>query len=490
MTRLSRWVLFICPAAVAVAMVVPASASIAVAAKAATTTTVAASVTSSSYDSPVTITAHVTSAAGTPTGSVTLADASNGSILATPALSGGTVTFTTAALAPGTRKIMARYNGSTHFARSSSAGLSIPVTLADDGVATAYQIDPGHDGFQARGWPNPTTLFFQKWNVALGGDTEVSYPLIAGGRVFVTVSQLLPYGSNCCGTVMKALDAATGRTDWFAYVKGVMSHATLAYDGQRVFALNPDGTLTAYAAATGRVIWSKRLTGQISFIAPPTAYDGIIYVSGAGNGGTLYAVSEASGAVRWTAPVENGDGSSPAVDNSGVYLSFACHQDYRFNLRGRLVWHKDAFCQGLRGSTPALHGNRVYMRGDRDYPLIFSKSSGTDVGSFVSDTPPAFYSDMYLLQHGKLAAASQISGGTSGRWTFGDGTLILPPVAAGGYVYAASRAGNVYAVETFSGQQVWTVNLGATVIGGPETGMAIGGGLLVVPTGSTLTAFG
>jgi len=333
-------------------------------------------------------------------------------------------------------------------------------------------------------------LFFEKWNVTLGRDTEVSYPLIAGGRVFVTVSKLLTSGSSCCATTVEALDAATGGSDWFAYVNGAMSNSTLAYDGQRVFVLDRDGTLTAYAAATGRLIWSKRLTGQISFIAPPTAYDGIVYVSGAGNGGTLYAVSEASGAVRWTAPVENGDGSSPAVDNSGVYLSFACHQDYRFNLRGNLVWHKDPGCQGLRGSTPALHGSSVYVRGDRDYPLILSKSSGTQVGSFVSDTPPAFWSDMYLLQDGKLAAASQANGGTSGRWTFGDGTLILPPVVAGGYVYAASSAGNVYAVAPSSGQQVWTDNVGTSVTGGPETGMAIGGGLLVVPAGSTLTAFG
>ena len=76
------------------------------------------------------------------------------------------------------------------------------------------------------------------------------------------------------------------------------------------------------------------------------------------------------------------------------------------------------------------------------------------------------------------------------RLSIGDGTLILPPVVAGGCLYAASSAGNVYAVAPSSGQQVWTDNVGTSVTGGPETGMAIGGGLLVVPAGSTLTAFG
>src|SRR5260221_13931729 len=309
---------------------------------------------------------------------------------------------------------------------------------------------------------------------------------MAGGRVFVTINQ--PLSSGGCCTSVQALDAKTGSTDWGAQVSGTMASSTLAYDGQRVFVLSRDGTLIAYAAATGSVIWSKRLTGQISFMAPPTAYNTNVYVSGAGNGGTLYAVSEASGAVRWTAPVKNGDGSSPAVDNSGVFLSFACHQDYRFSFHGTVMWHKDPGCEGLRGSTPALHGSRVYMRGDGDYPLIYDKASGTQLSSFVSDAPPAFFSDMYLLQGGKVADASQTGGGTLGRWTFGDGTLVLPAVVGGSYVYAVSRGGGVYALDSSTGNQGWTGNVGGRVNGGPTPRMGARHKILVFPAGPTPTA--
>ena len=97
---------------------------------------------------------------------------------------------------------------------------------------------------------------------------------------------------------------------------------------------------------------------------------------------------------------------------------------------------------------------------------------------------------MYLLQGGKVAQASQTGGGTLGRWTFGDGTLVLPAVVGGSYVYAVSRGGDVYAIDSSTGNQVWTVNVGVRVNGGPTAGMALGDNLLVVPAGSTLSAFG
>ena len=70
---------------------------------------------------------------------------------------------------------------------------------------------------------------------------------------------------------------------------------------------------------------------QWSFTAPPTAYDGMVYLSGASYGGYVYAVSEADGRVRWEGTVANGDKSSPAVDDSGAYVSYDGQQDHQFN---------------------------------------------------------------------------------------------------------------------------------------------------------------
>ena len=62
-----------------------------------------------------------------------------------------------------------------------------------------------------------------------------------------------------------------------------------------------------------------RRTRKVSFGS------GIVYVGGAGSGGTLYAVSESAGNVLWTASVQNGDNSSPVKASSagGVVTFYA-----------------------------------------------------------------------------------------------------------------------------------------------------------------------
>jgi outer membrane protein assembly factor BamB len=332
-----------------VALSGPAAASVTATptqAAATTTTTLSSSRVSASYDSRVTLTAHVTAVAGTPAGSVTFADSTNGSILATKTLSSGTASFTTAALAPGTRRIVTRYAGNSTFAASTSPAVSIPIAAAGS-VAVGYQINARHDGNQNHGQLRASSLT-KKWRVDLVNG-YVSYPLIAGGRVFVVTQD---------GGLF-ALSAADGHTEWRA-----PNIETITYDGQNVFALANSGTLTAFTASTGNKLWTIQRPHQGDFTAPPTAYDGVVYISGSGVGGSIYAVSEADGRLRWEVHVLNGDASSPAVDDSGVYVSYAEHQDYRLRLDGTPVWHYAPSGEGAGGSTPALHAGSVYTRGD------------------------------------------------------------------------------------------------------------------------------
>jgi outer membrane protein assembly factor BamB len=451
----------------------------------ATKITLTASATSVTQDSWVTFRARVAS----PAGSVTFSDASNGSILGTSKLVGGTATLKTAALAPGTRRVVARSGGTT------SAALAISVARAGSDAVT-YQIDPAHDGSQALGAPHASTLI-RKWRVRLGGGGgslagagEVSYPVIAGGRVFVTVENTQTYGTH-----LYALNASTGAKDWSVALGGTYGFSALAYNGRVLFALNYDGLLTAFSASTGHELWATQMPDQWSFTAPPTAYDGVVYVSGAGYGGYVYAVSEADGRVRWEGTVENGDKSSPAVDDTGAYASYAGQQDYRFSLRGKLVWHHTTCCEGGGGSTAVLHGSHVYARGAHDTPVILSKSAGRSSGTFASQTAPAFDNkNMYTLDNGHLVAVD--ASGSPDRWSFGNGTLVTAPVVAGGAVYAGSSTGRVYAVSATTGKQIWT-GVAGSVIDGPDeqnadvlVGMAVGGGLLVVPAGNALAAFG
>ena len=438
-------------------------------------------------DSWVTFTAKVSSAHGVPGGGfVSFTDRSNGSILDTARVRKGKATFRTAALATGSRRIVAHYLGGAKYAKSTSAVLGVSVTQAGS-LATAYQIDARHDGDQT-GSPLHANGLTKKWSRTLGGssDVDVSYPIIAGGRVFVTVENAVGNGAK-----LYALNASTGATEWSVGL-GVLPG--LAYDGQRLFALDSDGVLTAFVASTGRQVWSGQIPGQSSFRAPPTAYDGVVYVSGSGLGGTVYAISEADAFIRWAFSVENGDDSSPAVDDSGAYVSYVCQQDYRFTLSGHGGWHRSGNCEGGGGSTAVLHGNSLYARGDAiDSPIVLSKFTGRSVGSFAGTTAPAFGgTNMYTLQAGNLVATDQ--SGSPDHWTFSDGSLVTAPVVSGGIVFEGSSNGTVYGVAAASGNKIWSGQAGSQIqadgFGAAVVGMAVGGGLLVVPAGTALTAFG
>lgn len=447
---------------------------------------------SSKYDSVVKFTARVSARRGTPAGRVVFADASNGSYLAVESLRRGAATLSTAALAPGTRRVIAEYLGSKTF-RAARSGL-LKVTVRTAGTdAVAYQIDASHDGYQSRDRLSTRGLT-RKWTRTLagpGGDDaeagDVSYPVIAGGRVFVTVENAQSYGS-----VLYALSARTGRTDWSVGLGGTYGFSALTYDGQRVFALNYDGVLTAFTASTGHEDWSGQLAPEDSFDAPPTAYDGMVYISG---GGALYAVSEAAGTIMWGQSVNDGDKSSPAVDSSGVYVSYACQQDYRFLLTGKQAWHDQQGCYGGGGSTAVINGKSVYARGAYDAPVILAKSAGRHTGSFASDTAPAVDGGtVFTLQQGKAVAVA--ASGSPNRWTFGSGTLVTAPVVSNGVVFVGSSTGVVYGVSASTGRRVWSGAAGSAILGPDEQdadvliGMAIGNGVLVVPAGHQVTAFG
>jgi outer membrane protein assembly factor BamB len=384
-----------------------------------------------------------------------------------------------------------------------TTGMAFARTATAAGAATAsnavaYQIDPRHDGNQRNGILNVSKLT-RKWSVKLGQrgccyaeGGDVSYPIIAGGRVFVTVENAQSYGGR-----LYALSATSGATLWSVALPGTYGFSALAFDRGDLYALNYNGVLTAFAARTGHELWASQMPGQWAFTAPPTAYNGVVYVSGAGDGGTVYAVSETNGAVKWTASVMNGDASSPAVDGTGIYVSYDGQQDYGFGLGGRLMWHHQTCCEGGGGSTAVLHGTHVYARGQKyaDTPAILAKSTGAQTGSFASLTAPAFGSKyMYTLYAGTLSAVNP--SGSPDHWTFGHGTLVTAPVVSGGTVFAGNSSGTVYGVSAASGRRVWTGRAGSVIYGPDEqsadvvTGMAVGGGLLVVPAGRVLTAFG
>jgi len=294
--------------------------------------------------------------------------------------------------------------------------------------SVTWQNNPTHDGFDpASPLVPPLSL---KWSrdFSASGVVSISYPLIAQGMVFVTTTT-----ENNYGDTLVALNEHTGTTIWSANIPGTYYFANAAYDSGKVFVVNFDGLMKAFNAANGTLLWSVELPDQYAFTSPPTAANGIVFVGGAGSGGTVYAVNETNGEVLWTMPVENGDHSSPAVTLESVFVSYACPQAYAFNtLTGQELWHRSSCCEGGGGATPVVHGGQVYVRDDFCDPttgLVLDANTGNPIGGFNSDTPPAFIGNLALyFQSGTLVGVDIPSG--QQLWSFaGEGDLNMADLA-------------------------------------------------------------
>ncbi|HET6979041.1 MAG TPA: PQQ-binding-like beta-propeller repeat protein [Pyrinomonadaceae bacterium] len=340
--------------------------------------------------------------------------------------------------------------------------------------AVTYQIDPAHTGSQADAVTPP---LIQRWSRNLG--SSVSYPLIAGGKVFVVA-----------GTTLYALNGTNGATVWGPIDIG--TYPNIAYDSGRVVAVDRDGNLRGFDAANGTQLWSRKLVGQ-SFTSAPTPMGGTVYVNGFS---TLYAINGQDGTIKWSAPNLGADHSSPAVTATALYVSYTCQAHALSPATGAVIWSFNSNCFGSGGRTPAFYNGRVYIRNHDLGNLVLDSGTGIPVAEIQAIPAPAFSGSTGFFLNLSTLEARDFNSGTL-KWSFtGDGTLSSPPIVVHGTVYIGSSSGKLYAVDENTGANVWTGTLGAPVnrpdehnLSAPLVGLGAGEGLIVVPASDLVVAY-
>jgi outer membrane protein assembly factor BamB len=363
-------------------------------------------------------------------------------------------------------------------------------------TAVAFQIDPAHTGSQPG--DQLTLPLCKRWSLPQTG--LPSYPVVAGGRVFVVNEQV------------QALDEMTGASLWgpVSLAPNLGGHAT--YDNAQLFVLANSGDLTAFDPTSGQVIWHTALQqiplvlGTFSdvepqwiFFAPPTASNGIVFVVGFGLGSTLYAIDEASGSLLWTANQDDSLALPPAVSATRVYLPDACSfADSYDTVSGALVWGTPLCLQVPPTSPVSFFGGDVYVLNQgfgSGSGILLDGSMGTKLGTFSAAQLPAFSEGTYYYDLGGQLVASPL-GSSTATWTFaGDQAMVTAPLAVGSQVVVGSSNGNVYVVDAASGQLLSSDNVGASISesSGPGTanvkGFAAADGMLFVSTDSSIVAY-
>jgi outer membrane protein assembly factor BamB len=99
---------------------------------------------------------------------------------------------------------------------------------------------------------------------------------------------------------------------------------------------------------------------------------------------------------------------------------------------------------------------------------------------------------------GTAKSARRLTAPGKTLWSFaGDGGLDTAPIAVGSTVYEGSSSGMLYGLNVSTGKIAWSTNVGSGIPGPdkqnvsqPLTGLGAGQGLLVVPAGDQLSAYG
>lgn len=258
---------------------------------------------------------------------------------------------------------------------------------------------PGGTPSKSAGHPALPTSLTEAWNVSIGQGSQLNArlaaaPVVAGGNV---------YTIDTTATV-RAFDAATGGQRWavqFGTVRGSNSSlfgGGVAVEGDRVFATNGLGFVTALSTANGAKLWEVRLGGPLR--GAPTIAGDTLYVMSQDN--QLYSLKTSDGATNWsaTAAVEIAGvfgTAAPAFDRGTVVAGFSSGElnAYRFE-NGRVVW-QDALAR-------------------------------TSISTSV-------------------ATLSDID---------------ASPVIDSGQVFALGQGGRMVALDLISGQRIWELNLAGT----------------------------
>ncbi len=360
--------------------------------------------------------------------------------------------------------------------------------------AVTYQIDLAHTGSVS--FAKFSTPLKLKWNVDLGG--QVSYPLIAGGKVFVTA-----YAGNE-STRLVALDLKTGAILWQSPIGGAPNYwSGSAYDSGTVFVVDFEGGLQAFNAKTGRIKWGNQLFGQYQFTSPPLATGGRLFVTGYGSNATLYAVDEKNGATLWTDDESGGGYGPPALGDGELYATYECDVYAMDPASGAVHWTYNYGCEGGGGKTPVYVSHMLYARNQVNPNTIFDAEDGAPLGTFAAGPAPAFFTDasgtlMEAVLSGTGGTLSVLDPATGKvAWSsIGDKYLTSAPIVINGKVIIGTGFGKLCIFDGATGHLDWATNVGSAILAPNEysaasalTGLGAAADTLIVPATNTVLAY-
>jgi outer membrane protein assembly factor BamB len=361
------------------------------------------------------------------------------------------------------------------------AGQPVLAAAVAQGSST-YQVDPAHDGsitFPTRFAPP----LKKRWSVDLGG--PVSYPVAEGNLTFVIAG-------GAVGAHIVALNTKTGKTVWQRLVNGDYASSYLAYDDGRLFVSSENSPLQTLDAASGRLLWSVDL--GISFGFVPVASNGLVYAAGSNGSALAYGLLERNGSVYWGREFVSG-GSGATLGAKYLYFPIPCDVPAMNPTTGHVAWNYYGGCSGAGGAIAAYYRNVLYVPNSDNSAgggIIFNANTGRVLDGYFGGLPAFHANQGYSISGRSLVATNIVTGNIT--WSAIPKTAVsMPPIVVNGNVYTLSNSGLVYVNNGVTGKLVQAINVGLGTTNQPNaapfSGLGVGPGVLLVPSGTVLAAF-
>lgn len=237
--------------------------------------------------------------------------------------------------------------------------------------------------------------------------------------------------------------------------------APVVADG-RVFALDTATGLTA-VAASGAAVWHTDLAPE--FDSNSLISGGGLSVDGpsvfATTGyGEVVALDVGTGAIRWRQRLDSVASGAPLAAGGAVYLTSRDGSAWALSQSdGRILWT----VPGLPATTGVLGAAAPTLGGDK---VFFPFTSG-EIGAIGLDGTPVW--------------VGAVAGQRAGRAYANLGDLTGDPVLVGDTLYLGTASGTTAALNTTTGQRIWTAPEGAM-----NPPLVVGGSVFVVNDESRL----
>lgn len=333
------------------------------------------------------------------------------------------------------------------------SGRFLKVPAKDVSTSNPLNIDPQSNDNLIPAWQYPK------------GDTKKGAPTLAAiygtaalgsSQVYITTNRI-ERGRTVGGT-LASLNKEDGAQKWALETKGrIFGSPVLETSTTKstLYVADDEGIVYAVDAASGRMLWEKKVAEK-RFWSTPTVSGDTLYVGSMDK--RLYAVDTANGSVKWTFTANGAVTSKPLVVGDTVYFGAFDRKFYAVNIKTHIqqwaavgdgwYWNDPVYSSANRGILVGSLGGTFYSLDSADGHQLWTQNLESPVRATALVVNDLVY---VIPRSGKVYILDVATGDRRRSGPTIDANVLASPAWADGYLYVHDVKERLHKVEAPAG---------------------------------------